>query len=44
MAESLGVSAHTVKTHIYNLFKKLGASNRVQATTWAKTHASELLL
>jgi ATP/maltotriose-dependent transcriptional regulator MalT len=30
------VSMHTVKTHIYNLFKKIDVSNRIQAVNWAK--------
>ena len=36
IAEQLSVSMHTVKTHIYNLFKKIGASNRIQAVNWAQ--------
>jgi LuxR family transcriptional regulator, positive regulator of biofilm formation len=35
IAEKLCVSSHTIKSHIYNLFKKLGVPNRVQAATWA---------
>jgi len=35
IARRLGVSAHTVKTHLYNLFRKIGARNRVQAVNWA---------
>src|SRR5919106_1675173 len=31
IASSLKVSPHTVKTHIYNLFRKIRVSNRVQA-------------
>jgi len=34
---------HTVKTHIYNLFKKIGAGNRIQAVNWAKEYMEELL-
>jgi LuxR family transcriptional regulator of csgAB operon len=26
---------HTVKTHIYNLLRKIRVSNRVQAVHWA---------
>jgi LuxR family transcriptional regulator of csgAB operon len=35
IAQRLKVSPHTVKTHIYNLFRKLHVSNRVQAVNWA---------
>lgn len=35
IASTLKVSPHTVKTHIYNLFRKIHVSNRVQATHWA---------
>ncbi|WP_420589673.1 LuxR C-terminal-related transcriptional regulator [Bacterioplanoides sp.] len=43
IAEQLNVSMHTVKTHIYNLFKKIGASNRIQAVNWAQENMDELL-
>ncbi|WCN02219.1 response regulator transcription factor [Streptomyces sp. M92] len=32
MAETLGISAHTVKDHIRGLYTKLGVDNRVQAS------------
>jgi LuxR family transcriptional regulator of csgAB operon len=35
IAHELKVSRHTVKTHIYNLFRKIRVSNRVQAVHWA---------
>jgi LuxR family transcriptional regulator, positive regulator of biofilm formation len=35
IAHELKVSPHTVKTHIYNLFRKIRVSNRVQAVHWA---------
>src|SRR5258708_2180035 len=35
IANELRVSPHTVKTHIYNLFRKIRVSNRVQAVHWA---------
>jgi DNA-binding NarL/FixJ family response regulator len=38
IARELNVSLHTVKTHVYNLFRKLNISNRVQAAHWASQH------
>lgn len=35
IAKELGLSMHTIKTHMYNIFKKIGAANRVQAINWA---------
>jgi DNA-binding NarL/FixJ family response regulator len=35
IAQELRVSPHTVKTHIYNLFRKIKVTNRVQAAHWA---------
>lgn len=42
IAENLNVSMHTVKTHIYNLFKKIDATNRIQAVNWAKDNLEGL--
>ncbi len=42
IADNLNVSMHTVKTHIYNLFKKIDASNRIQAVNWAKDNLEGL--
>lgn len=38
IAERLNLSPHTIKTHIYNIFKKINASNRLQAVNWARDH------
>ena len=35
IADRLCVSHHTVKTHLYKIFKKINVSNRVQAALWA---------
>lgn len=42
IAAQLNVSMHTVKTHIYNLFKKLDVTNRIQAVNWAKDNLGSL--
>lgn len=36
IAKILSLSPHTIKTHIYNIFKKINASNRLQAVNWAQ--------
>ncbi len=35
IAEELCISFHTVKTHIYHIFKKIKAPNRIQSALWA---------
>jgi DNA-binding NarL/FixJ family response regulator len=35
IAKKLFISPHTVKTHVYNAFKKINITNRFQAAIWA---------
>lgn len=35
MARVLGISPHTVKRHVVNIFNKLGVGDRAQAAVWA---------
>lgn len=35
IAEDMGISFHTVKCHVYNIFRKIGVSNRHRASLWA---------
>lgn len=41
IASELFISPHTVKTHMYNIFRKIGVSNRLRATIWAARNLGE---
>lgn len=36
ISESLAVSEHTVKSHLYNVYKKIGVRNRLEASNWVR--------
>ena len=42
IAGQLRVSAHTVKTHLYNIYKKIHVNNRIQAVIWAQENRNQL--
>ncbi|MCF8069456.1 MAG: LuxR C-terminal-related transcriptional regulator [Desulfobacterales bacterium] len=41
MADTLEISLHTVKTHIFNVYKKINAQTRLQASLWVVNNLSE---
>lgn len=36
ISEALAVSEHTVKSHLYNVYKKIGVRNRLEASNWVR--------
>ncbi|GHB02795.1 LuxR C-terminal-related transcriptional regulator [Modicisalibacter luteus] len=42
IADKLFVSEHTVKSHLYNTFRKIKVHNRIQAMNWARQNLGPL--
>jgi len=42
ISESLSVSEHTVKSHLYNVYKKIGVRNRMEAGNWVRNLDEDL--
>lgn len=38
IAYDLSISEHTVKTHLYNIFRKIRVRNRTEACNWVRAH------
>jgi LuxR family transcriptional regulator, positive regulator of biofilm formation len=36
IADALKVSEHTIKSHLYNTYKKIGVRNRLEASNWVR--------
>ena len=36
ISDTLEVSEHTVKSHLYNVYKKIGVRNRLEASNWVR--------
>ncbi|MEX1032416.1 MAG: LuxR C-terminal-related transcriptional regulator [Cellvibrionaceae bacterium] len=40
MAKAMAVSEHTIKTHLYNIYKKIDVANRIEAINWSRQNIS----
>lgn len=40
LAAELGISFHTVRTHIRNIYSKLEVANRIELARWVQEHCS----
>lgn len=36
ISNALAVSEHTIKSHLYNMYKKIGVRNRLEASNWVR--------
>lgn len=43
IARELEITPATVKTHIYTLFKRIGALNRTEAAVWYRTGRRDVI-
>lgn len=41
IAYDLCISEHTVKTHLYNIFRKIQVRNRTEASNWVRRHMQQ---
>jgi DNA-binding NarL/FixJ family response regulator len=40
IARALGITERTVKTHVGNIFREIGVTDRTSAAMWARDHLS----
>jgi DNA-binding CsgD family transcriptional regulator len=44
IASRIGISNHTVRTHLHNSFGKIDARNRIEASSWIESHIGMMYL